>query len=99
MGAEGFIPWFILPTRYDRVYAEMGAYTERVERPEQIRPALERAFASGRTSVIDAVVDPTVQPTAGVPRTIESTVKGMLAWADPEDFPDEIRYTYIEKRV
>jgi len=31
-----------------------------VERPEEIRPVLEAAFASGRTACIDVAVDPSV---------------------------------------
>jgi acetolactate synthase-1/2/3 large subunit len=51
-------PQRITPTRYDHLFAAMGCHTERVEEPAQVRPALERAFASGKTAVIDAVVDP-----------------------------------------
>ncbi|MEE9202373.1 MAG: thiamine pyrophosphate-dependent enzyme, partial [Dehalococcoidia bacterium] len=51
-------PQRITPTRYDQLFAAMGCHTERVEEPAQVRPALERAFASGKTAVIDAVVDP-----------------------------------------
>ncbi len=31
-----------------------------VERPEDIRPALEEAFASGKTACINVMTDPTV---------------------------------------
>jgi thiamine pyrophosphate-dependent acetolactate synthase large subunit-like protein len=85
-------PWFMVPTRYDQVFAAMGAYTERVEDPDKLRPALERAFASGRTAVIDAVVDRTTEPTRGTPRgTWAQQAKGFLAYLDPEDVPDELR--------
>jgi acetolactate synthase-1/2/3 large subunit len=53
-------PQRITPTRYDQLFAAMGCHTERVEEPAQVRPALERAFASGKTAVIDAVMDPHV---------------------------------------
>jgi acetolactate synthase-1/2/3 large subunit len=33
--------------RYDKLVESLGGYGEAVERPEDIRPALERAFASG----------------------------------------------------
>ena len=53
--------WGMLPDiRYDKIFAEMGCHTELVTEPEQIRPALERAFNSGKTSVINAMVDKTV---------------------------------------
>jgi acetolactate synthase-1/2/3 large subunit len=35
----------------------MGCHGERVERPEQIRPALERAVASNLPAVVDIVSD------------------------------------------
>ncbi len=97
---NGYSPFSMMPTRYDQVFAAMGAYTERVERPEEIRPAMERAFSSGRTSVIDVVVDPRVPPTMGTMVDMEERVKRMLAsYMDPEDFPDEIRNKYIEKKT
>lgn len=46
--------------RYDKIFAEMGCHREFVVEPEQIRPALERAFNSGRTSVINVIPDKTV---------------------------------------
>ncbi len=51
-----------LNMRYDRIFAEMGCYTERVTEPQQIKPALERAFKSGKTSVIDVIPDNNVIP-------------------------------------
>jgi acetolactate synthase-1/2/3 large subunit len=54
-------PWGMLEDiRYDKVFAEMGCHTEWVTEPEQIRPALERAFNSGKTAVINALPDKTV---------------------------------------
>jgi acetolactate synthase-1/2/3 large subunit len=41
--------------RYDQMYAPLGCYTEHVERPQDIVPALERAFASRKTAVINLV--------------------------------------------
>lgn len=46
--------------RYEKIFAEMGCHTELVTEPEQIRPALERAFNSGKTAVINAIPDKTV---------------------------------------
>jgi acetolactate synthase-1/2/3 large subunit len=46
--------------RYDKIFAEMGCHTELVTESEQIRPALERAFNSGKTAVINAIPDLTV---------------------------------------
>jgi acetolactate synthase-1/2/3 large subunit len=44
-------------TRYDRVAMELGAHGENVEKPEQVRPALERAFASGKPAVVNVMTD------------------------------------------
>jgi acetolactate synthase-1/2/3 large subunit len=46
--------------RYDGVVKALGGYGELVEKPEQIRPALERAFASGLPSVLNVMIDQTV---------------------------------------
>jgi acetolactate synthase-1/2/3 large subunit len=44
-------------TRYDRMAQELGAHGEFVEKPHDIRPALERAFASGRPAVVNVITD------------------------------------------
>jgi len=41
--------------RYDLMYATLGCHAEHVADPADIAPALERAFASGRTAVINLV--------------------------------------------
>jgi acetolactate synthase-1/2/3 large subunit len=46
--------------KYDKIFAEMGCHIELVTEPEQIRPAMERAFRSGKTSVINGIPDKTV---------------------------------------
>ncbi len=51
----------LLMTRYDKVAEAFGCHGEYVERPEEIRPAIERAFASGKPSVVNVVVDPFVK--------------------------------------
>jgi acetolactate synthase-1/2/3 large subunit len=48
--------------RYDKVFAEMGCHTEFVTEPQQIRPALERSFKSGKTSVLNVIPDDSVPP-------------------------------------
>jgi acetolactate synthase-1/2/3 large subunit len=45
-------------TRYDKVVEALGGYGELVERPEQIGPALERAFRSGLPACINTICDP-----------------------------------------
>ena len=41
--------------RYDLMYEPLGCYLEHVEDPADIAPALERAFASGKTAVINLI--------------------------------------------
>ena len=43
--------------RYDQVFEPMGIYTEHVETPDQIVPALERALSSGKPSLVNVVGD------------------------------------------
>ncbi len=40
-------------TRYDRVVEALGGHGEYCERPEEIRPAIERALASGKPAVVN----------------------------------------------
>jgi acetolactate synthase I/II/III large subunit len=44
-------------TRYDKVVEALGGYGEMVDRPEEIRPALERAFKSGLPACINVICD------------------------------------------
>ena len=46
--------------RYDKVVEALGGYGELVERPEDIRPAIERAFASGKPACVNVLTDPNV---------------------------------------
>ena len=45
-------------TRYDKVVEGLGGYGELVERPDDIRPALERAFRSGVPACVNVICDP-----------------------------------------
>jgi acetolactate synthase I/II/III large subunit len=45
-------------TRYDEVVSALGGHGELVSTPAQLRPALERAFASGLPSVVNVLTDP-----------------------------------------
>ncbi len=44
-------------TRYDRIVEGMGGYGENVTEPKGIRPALERARASGKPACVNVMVD------------------------------------------
>jgi acetolactate synthase-1/2/3 large subunit len=43
--------------RYDQMFAVMGCHAEHVAEPNELVPALERAFASGKASVTNVVGD------------------------------------------
>jgi acetolactate synthase-1/2/3 large subunit len=58
VGRERAVATSLAPSRYDEIVAAMGGYGEHVERPEQIEPAVERAFASGLPACIDVALDP-----------------------------------------
>ena len=47
-------------TRYDQVAAALGAHAELVGSPDELRPALVRAFESGRPALVNVLTDPSV---------------------------------------
>jgi acetolactate synthase-1/2/3 large subunit len=47
-------------TRYDQVVSALGGHGELVERPQDLKPALERAFASGKPACVNVLTDPDV---------------------------------------
>jgi acetolactate synthase I/II/III large subunit len=47
-------------TRYDQVVAALGGHGELVERPAELKPALERAFSAGRPALVNVLTDPDV---------------------------------------
>ncbi len=55
-GADRMVATELRPTRYDRVVEALGGHGELVTEPKQIRPALERAFASGKPSCINVMM-------------------------------------------
>jgi acetolactate synthase-1/2/3 large subunit len=48
-------------TRYDKVVEALGGHGELVERPDEIRAALERAFKSGVPACINVICDPAAE--------------------------------------
>ena len=48
-------------TRYDELAPALGGHGERVTRMEELRPALRRAYDSGRPAVINVETDPGVE--------------------------------------
>jgi acetolactate synthase-1/2/3 large subunit len=59
-GGRGLGTFLSQETDYARIMEGMGGYGERVTDPDQIRPALERAFNSGKPALLDMVTDPSV---------------------------------------
>ncbi|MFQ5417993.1 MAG: thiamine pyrophosphate-binding protein [Myxococcota bacterium] len=48
----------LLPAHYEKIAEMVDGHAERADRPEQIRPALERALAADRVAVVHVRVDP-----------------------------------------
>jgi len=47
-------------TRYDEVARALGGHGELVTTPDQLRPALDRAFGSELPAVVNVLTDPSV---------------------------------------
>jgi acetolactate synthase-1/2/3 large subunit len=47
-------------TRYEEMVQTLGGHGELVERPDELRPALERAFAAGKPALVNVLTDSTV---------------------------------------
>lgn len=59
MGEERAVATKLAPgTRYDKLAEAFGGYGELVTDPAHIVPALERAFASGKPSIVNVLIDP-----------------------------------------
>ena len=54
----------LLQTRYDLVVQGLGGHGEFVERPEDLKPALERAFAANKPALVNVVVERAISPRA-----------------------------------
>jgi acetolactate synthase-1/2/3 large subunit len=63
-GADRVVASDLLPTRYDRVAQALGCHAEHVERPEQLRPALEQAFNSGKPACLNVTIASIPSPSA-----------------------------------
>ena len=59
-GAEGMVAQDLSQaTAYEGMVAALGGYGERVERPADIGPALDRAQASGVPALVNVILDRT----------------------------------------
>ncbi len=52
-GSDRLVATELAYTRYDQVVEALGGHGEHVTEPDQIRPALERAFASGKPALVN----------------------------------------------
>jgi acetolactate synthase-1/2/3 large subunit len=55
-GANRLVATQLSFTRYDKIVEAMGGHGEYCERPEEIAPALERAFACGKPALVNVVM-------------------------------------------
>jgi acetolactate synthase-1/2/3 large subunit len=67
VGEKRAVATALAPTAYEKVVEALGGYGEHVTQPEEIGPALARAFASGRAACINVALDP-----AGMAKTSAS---------------------------
>jgi acetolactate synthase-1/2/3 large subunit len=80
--------WDFLPNiRYDKMFEPLGCHAEHVEKPSEIRPALERAFNSGVTSVVNVFTDPDITH----PLNLTPLASALLAMLKPEQLPERGR--------
>ena len=54
----------LLQTRYDQMVQGLGGYGEFVERPDDLKPALERALASNKPALLNVAVQRAISPRA-----------------------------------
>ncbi len=47
-------------TRYDQMVEALGCHGELVREPGELRPAMERAFASGKPALVNVLTDPSI---------------------------------------
>lgn len=67
-------------TRYDKVVEALGGWGEFVEEPSGIRPAFERAIASGKPALVNVITDPTTMATS-------AEFTDMMPTINAEDIP------------
>lgn len=65
-GPEKSPATLLAPTRYDKVVEAFGGHGELVTEPAQIRPALERALASGKVACVNVMLDPDAPMASGM---------------------------------
>ena len=61
-GPDRLIGCELNPTRYDEVVTALGGHGEFVTRPEELSPALQRAFDSGKPACVNVMIEPAAAP-------------------------------------
>ena len=61
-GSERQLGCDLLPTRYDEVARMLGGCGEFVTRPDEIEPALQRAFAAGKPTCVNVMIQSLAAP-------------------------------------
>ncbi|MEW6775822.1 MAG: thiamine pyrophosphate-binding protein [Bdellovibrionota bacterium] len=56
-GKDKLVSTELAYTRYDKIVEAMGGHGEFCDKPEQIRPALERAFAAKKAACVNIILD------------------------------------------
>lgn len=57
-GEDGEVATRLASTPYERLADVFGGHAERVERPAELAPALERALGSGQVAIVNVLLDP-----------------------------------------
>ena len=60
----------LVPNRYDLIVEALGGYGELVTEPGDIRPAMERARASGKPSCVNVILDPDIYSSGTMNQTM-----------------------------
>jgi thiamine pyrophosphate-dependent acetolactate synthase large subunit-like protein len=56
----------LLPAAYEKMMEMVGGHAERVERPSEIRPALERALGAAGPALVHVLIDPKAMRAGGM---------------------------------
>ncbi|HUM17854.1 MAG TPA: thiamine pyrophosphate-binding protein [Candidatus Nitrosotalea sp.] len=64
-GADRTVGCELLPSRYEQIAVALGGHGERVERADDLEPALDRALRSGLPAVVNVMIEGLPAPTYG----------------------------------